>query len=159
MTKCGRRATPLPCFSVHSVAEYERPTLPEGSVGRPTPTTRSQRIDSFCSSSCRRRDLMVCTVGRSRSSGFHPQAIWPDRMVHRCGRCESGRVADQPLTWHTKAPTWRGKRGATALSHSSRSSHPDRRTPKPFGSSAPSSEFPLEPHTQGVTSTESRSFP
>jgi len=38
-----------------------------------------------------------------KSSGFHPQAAWPDRKVHQYERCESDRVADRPFALHTEA--------------------------------------------------------
>jgi hypothetical protein len=44
-----------------------------------------------------------------RSSGFHPQAVWPDHLVHQYERCESDRVADRPFALHVEALDRRGR--------------------------------------------------
>jgi hypothetical protein len=66
--------------------------------------------DSLLRSSSRRLRMDWCIRGRAaRSSGFHPQAVWPDRKVHRCERCESSWVADQPFALHAEALDRRGR--------------------------------------------------
>ena len=44
----------------------------------------------------------------SKSSGFHPQAVWPDRKVHQYERYESDRVADRPFALRAEALDRRG---------------------------------------------------
>jgi hypothetical protein len=77
------------------------------------------------------------------SSGFHPRAAWPSRKVHQCQRCESGRVADRPLTLRAEALDRRGRGTRLASPPPVEVIHPDRRTPEPLFASAASPEFSL----------------
>jgi hypothetical protein len=93
--------------------------------------TRSQGIHSRCSPPCRHR--MDCSArGRAhRSSGFHPQAVWPDRKVRQCGRCES--IGSRTDFSHCTPRRHIGVDGARDWPHLPwRGDHPDRRTPEPL---------------------------
>jgi len=81
---------------------------PEGGGPPHALATRSQGIHSLCSSSLRRR-LGCFARGRAvGSSGFHPQAAWPRREVHQCGRCDSAG-SRRLLALHAEAPDRRGR--------------------------------------------------
>ena len=94
-----------------------------------------------------------------RSSGFHPQAAWPGRKVRQYERCESGRVADQPFALHAEALDRRGRDNATGLANSSRSVHPDHRTPEPLLRRRPPRNFRSNSPRRAWSRLESRPFP
>jgi len=97
---------------------------PPGRRDRPpggpyTSVTRSRGL--LPRSSSRRRRLTDSSLGRAnRSSGFHPQAAWPGRKVHRCG-CwgQIGSRTDFRTARRGTASTW--------LGHATGPSYPTRR--------------------------------
>jgi hypothetical protein len=127
-----RERIPHPTITPMSIGQKNEAAHAPGGDGPPRAlATRSQGIHSRCSPSCRHR-LDCSARGRAhRSSGFHPQAAWPDRKVRQCGRCESvgSRTdfshctprrhigVDEARDWPRLL--WRGD-------------HPDRRTPEPL---------------------------